>query len=54
MGSCVFLCGLFKQGGNLERCKSYVDQFYKTFYRCAPDDVLVDFDASYTALCTVG
>lgn len=45
--------GLFKNDGNLERCKSYADQFYATFYRGSTDSALTDFNTSYTALCTV-
>lgn len=45
--------GLFKDDGNLQRCKSYVDAFYSTFYRCSADDALSDFDTSQTALGTM-
>lgn len=46
--------GVFKNGGNLQRCASYVDTFYRTFYRCTSDGVLSDFDASFAVLGTVG
>lgn len=49
----LWIEGLFKNDGNLERCKSYVDQFYGTFYRASADSALANFDTSYTALCTV-